>query len=183
MQHTIFTSRAIDAEIQVVWGRKLRFDPVLGRVRPLWDYALKGAKTQKAKRERGEYNRPTVTPKKKKKKNDTTTSAEPDTDNGERKDRSQKNTAHPGKGESKDYLKGSVLSRVAGNAIGQVKRRNLGNGEDKQFEPENDIEAQETITLVRGAREEGVREPPRKKLKQEYRASGSEYSESETYSD
>lgn len=37
---------------------------MLGRVRVLWDYALKGARTQRAKRERGEYNRPQVQQKK-----------------------------------------------------------------------------------------------------------------------
>jgi len=36
----------------------VRYDAVLGRVRALWDYALKGAKTQRGRRERGEYNRP-----------------------------------------------------------------------------------------------------------------------------
>lgn len=34
----------------------MRYDAQLGRVRPTWDYALKGAKTQKEKRKRGDYN-------------------------------------------------------------------------------------------------------------------------------
>lgn len=54
----------MDAEIQVAFGRKVRYDAVLGRVRALWDYALKGARTQRAKRERGEYNRPQTQQKK-----------------------------------------------------------------------------------------------------------------------
>ncbi|KAK5069854.1 hypothetical protein LTR64_007963 [Lithohypha guttulata] len=60
LQHTFCTSKVMDAEVQVAWGRKVRYDNILGRVRPVWDNALKGAKTQKLKRERGEYNRPTV---------------------------------------------------------------------------------------------------------------------------
>ena len=48
----------MDAEVQVAFGRKVRYDSVLGRVRLLWDYALRGARTQREKRERGEYNRP-----------------------------------------------------------------------------------------------------------------------------
>ncbi|KAK5954066.1 hypothetical protein OHC33_004637 [Knufia fluminis] len=59
MAQTAFGSTIMDAEVQVAFGRKVRYDSVLGRVRALWDYALKGAKTQRAKRERGEYNRPT----------------------------------------------------------------------------------------------------------------------------
>ena len=58
MQHTFFRSSLVEAEIQCVWGRKVRWDGALGRVRALWDYALKGAKTQREKRERGDYNRP-----------------------------------------------------------------------------------------------------------------------------
>ena len=58
MQHTFFKSSLVEAEIQCVWGRKVRWDNVLGRVRAVWDYALKGAKTQREKRERGDYNRP-----------------------------------------------------------------------------------------------------------------------------
>jgi len=54
----------MDAEIQVAFGRKVRYDAVLGRVRALYDYALKGARTQRAKRERGEYNRPQTQQKK-----------------------------------------------------------------------------------------------------------------------
>ena len=57
IQQTSLTTQVIDADIQVVWGRKLKYDRTLERARPLWDYALKGAKTQKAKRARGDYNR------------------------------------------------------------------------------------------------------------------------------
>lgn len=58
LQHTAFTCTAMEAEFQVVWGRKVRYDSVLGRVRATYDHALKGAKTQAEKRKRGEYNRP-----------------------------------------------------------------------------------------------------------------------------
>lgn len=64
MANTSFSTNVMDAEIQVAFGRKVRYDAVLGRVRALWDYALKGARTQKAKRERGEYNRPQAQQKK-----------------------------------------------------------------------------------------------------------------------
>lgn len=64
MANTCFSTNVMDAEIQLVFGRKVRYDAVLGRVRALWDYALKGARTQKAKRERGEYNRPQAQQKK-----------------------------------------------------------------------------------------------------------------------
>lgn len=50
----------MEAEFQVAYGRKVRYDCQLGRVRVLWDYALKGAKTQAEKRKRGDYNRPVV---------------------------------------------------------------------------------------------------------------------------
>lgn len=57
LQHTAFTCTAIEAEFQVAWGRRVRYDAQLGRVRATWEYALRGARTQAEKRRRGEYNR------------------------------------------------------------------------------------------------------------------------------
>lgn len=176
MQHTIFTARAIDAEIQTVWGRKLRFDPVLGRVRPVWDYALKGAKTQRLKRERGEYNRPTNTTKKSKKRSDGEKTRVGD-DEG-KKERSEKG-AHPGKGSSKEFLKNGGLNRSKQTSLQQVSVDNAVDEDDGMFVPEDTMEVQRAAEL----NEAVTVEPPRKRVKREGQVSGSEWSESETYSD
>lgn len=85
MQQTFCTSKVMDTEIQVAYGRKVKYDAQLGRIRQVYDYALKGAKTQKLKRERGEYNRP---------KNRPGATEAPAGD-------------QPGAGESKGYLAGT----------------------------------------------------------------------------
>lgn len=101
MQHTALTSGLMDAEIQCVWGRKVRYDAILGRVRCLWNSALKSAKTMRAKRERGEYNRP----------KSSSAAAERSRDNA------------PGTGQSRDHLAG--LGNKSNVPQGEAMQANL----------------------------------------------------------
>lgn len=57
MQHTALNCTAIEAEFQVAYGRKVRYDHSLGRVRVNWDNSIKGAKTVKERKERDERQR------------------------------------------------------------------------------------------------------------------------------
>lgn len=183
MQYSIFVSRAIDAEIQTVWGRKLRFDPTLGRVRPVWDYALKGAKTQRAKRERGEYNRTPVVKKKKRDENDGGADVDHNSRNDKTKDREaarerSEKGAHPGQGDSKSYLKDSVLSKAARSTLGQGTSEIIDDASGEQFEPEDTIEVRRPVELASVADVEPAKK--KQKVKQERE---SEFSDSEHYSD
>lgn len=55
-----FRASAMEAEFQVAYGRKVRYDSTIGRIRATYDYALKGAKTQALKRAQGLYNVPAL---------------------------------------------------------------------------------------------------------------------------
>lgn len=183
IQHTAFTARAIDAEIQVVWGRKLRFDTTLGRVRPVWDYALKGAKTQKAKRERGEYNRPTG-PKNGAGSEDNSAEAKKDdikeaddakgAKDGEKSDKA---TNYGGR-TSNESEKNGVVKSTGGAPVGRSLSEELRGLGDEQVEPSEGGDRQQNPATE--VNEDA--QPPRKKVKREAGESDDEYSDSEHYS-
>lgn len=50
MQQTALTTAVVAAEVQCVFGRKVRYDAGLGRVRLNWDYAIRGAETMRRRR-------------------------------------------------------------------------------------------------------------------------------------
>lgn len=129
LQQSAFTCTAMEGEFQIAWGRKVRFDAVLGRVRAVYDHALKGAKTQAEKRKRGEYNRPVD------KGGDTATgkgTTDGTTNTGEKEAPSTK----PGAGDSLGYLTGGDANQTA-----RPVSTNAGT------EPESTHSGPDTLTL------------------------------------
>lgn len=138
----------------------MRYDAVLGRVRVLWDYALKGARTQREKRERGEYNRPS-----KNKKH----SAEGSADHGHRRGKEANDSGRemPGSGLTGKWLARSLPLPLEGRGTSGT----LVEGEDVGG-------IRVGVGVERGEHQERMRKRVKmERVGGEHEESGSEYSD------
>lgn len=186
LQHTAFTCTAMEAEFQVAYGRKVRYDCQLGRVRALWDYALKGAKTQAEKRKRGEYNRPVAVEK----KNGVGTSIVPTTKENEGSvagDTTKKGGKEdrPGAGNSLDWLAGRTGTGDV-NTTGSDRAESAAQGGDEGGKDRRQtravsrrVDALDGLVSNNAMEQADVDEPAKKRAKKEHEdGSGSEYMDS-----
>jgi len=151
----------MDAEFQVCWGHRVRYDAVIGRVRATFRNAIKGAATQAKRREAGDYNRPVVG------------SAGPPSAT------TKKVRERPGNGASAEHLRGEDREKERVATRGKKKKRGVADREMEEFVVQDD----EPGFGERAREGDKVDEGRRKKMKREKRGSeepsGSEYSVSD----
>ena len=57
MQQTAFRANAMDAEFQIAFGKRVRYDWAIGRIRLVSHHAVQSARTAREKREKNEHTR------------------------------------------------------------------------------------------------------------------------------